>query len=344
LYPFTIIVSILMKAIVLEGIHQALELQEVPTLQPEPDEAIVQLRAAAFNHRDWWIQKGQYAGLKFPIILGSDGAGIVSHIGERVDKNWIGKEVILNPGMNWGNNPKAQSKDFHILGLPQNGTFAQYVKVPAQCLHPKPPHLSFEEAAALPLAGLTGYRALFSRAQWTTQDQLLITGIGGGVALLTLQFALALGGKVYVTSADEEKLQKAQNLGALGGINYKIQDWHKQLQAMAGFFDVIVDSAAGEGFPKLAELAAPGGRIALYGGTQGNIKEIVPARLFWKQLSVLGSTMGTESEFKAMLELVSQHQVHPIIDRVFPLEEAEQAIRRMDNARQFGKIILSISH
>jgi NADPH:quinone reductase-like Zn-dependent oxidoreductase len=332
-----------MKAIVLENMYAPLLVKEVPDLKAGAGEAIVKIKTAAFNHRDWWIQKGQYAGLKYPCILGSDGAGIVTEVGEGVDTNWLNKAVIINPGINWGNNPKAHSKDFRILGLPDDGTFAEYVKIPATQLYHKPAHLSFEEAAALPLAGLTGYRALFSRAEYSPDEKLLITGIGGGVALTILQFAVAAGGKVYVTSGSEDKIEKAVELGAIGGVNYKHEEWYKDLQQLAGGnFDVIIDSAAGEGFAKLIEISNVGGRLVFFGGTKGNIKEIVPGRAFWKQLSMLGTTMGNDQEFKDMVKFVEEKQIKPIIDKVFPMSEAEQALRRMDDARQFGKIILKI--
>ena len=333
-----------MKAIVLESLYAPLQIREVPESEAGSGEALVKIKTAAFNHRDWWIQKGQYAGLKFPCILGSDGAGTVAAIGEGVHPDWLGQEVIINPGMNWGSNPNAHSKDFKILGLPDDGTFAEFVKVPASNLYRKPAHLSFEEAAALPLAGLTAYRALFTRAAYLPEEKLLITGIGGGVALITLQFAVAIGGTIFVTSGSAEKIEKARQLGATGGINYKNTEWFKELQQLAGGgFDVIVDSAAGEGFAKLIELSNVGGRLVFFGGTKGNIQEIIPGRAFWKQLSMLGTTMGNDAEFQAMLNFVAEKQIKPVIDRVFPMQEAEQALRRMDDARQFGKIILQIS-
>jgi zinc-binding alcohol dehydrogenase/oxidoreductase len=330
-----------MKAIVLEGINQPLVLKDLPDLHPGAGEVVVSVKAAAFNHRDWWIQKGQYAGLKFPVTPGSDGAGIVLSVGEGVDKNWLNREVIINPGINWGNSPKAHSPAFKILGLPDNGTFAEQVLVPAENLYAKPAHLTLEEAAALPLAGLTGYRALFNRADYQPAENLLVTGVGGGVALIVLQMAVASGGKVWVTSGSEDKIEKARQLGATGGVNYKNEDWYKNLHAEGGF-DVIIDSAAGEGFAKLIEIVNPGGRIVFFGGTKGAIKEIIPGRVFWKQLSLLGTTMGSDAEFAAMLRFVEEKQIKPIIDKIFPLAEAEAALRRMDDARQFGKIILTL--
>jgi NADPH:quinone reductase-like Zn-dependent oxidoreductase len=331
-----------MKALVLEAMHQPLQLKEVETPKVASDEILVKIHAAALNHRDVWIQKGQYAGLKYPIILGSDGAGVVAGIGEGVDKSWMGKEVIINPGLNWGESEKTHSKAFKILGLPDDGTFAEYVKVPALYVLPKPAHLSMEQAATLPLAGLTAYRALFTRANLQAGDRVLVTGAGGGVAQFLIQFALAAGAKVFVTSGSDEKIQKAKAVGVSGGANYTHADWVDQLKAQAGNFDVIIDSAAGEGFAKLVELADLGGRIVFFGGTKGVINGLIPARVFWKQLSILGTTMGSEAEFKAMLDFVNNKQLVPGIDKVIPFEEAELAMQYMSEGAQFGKIVLKI--
>jgi len=332
-----------MKALVLKEIKSAFEIQEIEKPQPKPGEVLVKIVAAAFNHRDLWIQKGQYAGLKFPITLGSDGSGTIEAIGENTNSHLIGRKVVINPSQNWGNNPKAQSKEFKILGLPESGTFAEYVCVPADNVLLKPSFLSFEETAALPLAGLTAYRALFSRAKTTKEDTVLISGVGGGVALFAMQFALAIGAKVFVTSGSDAKIAKAKKLGAAGGINYNKENWHKKLLEESGGFDVIIDSAAGESFNKLIDVAKPGARIAFYGGTNGNINNLNPQKIFWKQLSLLGSTMGTVEEFNAMIQFVEEYQIKPVLDGVFAFSEAQKAIERMAQKEQFGKIILSFN-
>lgn len=332
-----------MKAMVLEGINQPVVLQDVPDLQLGENEVIVALSAAALNHRDVWIQKGQYAGLKFPIILGSDGAGVVAQVGSAVSRNWLGKEVIINPGMDWGDNLRAQTRQFKILGLPDNGTFAQAVKAPAENLFEKPAHLSFEQAATLPLGGVTAYRSLITRGQLKAGERVLITGVGGGVAILAFQFALATGAHVYVTSGSDAKLDRAKQLGAIGGANYRAEDWDKQLRAQVDGFDVIVDSAGGEGFSKFLELAAPGGRIISFGATLGSPKSFDLRRIFWKQLDLCGSTMGTPEDFARMVELVEAKRIQPVVDKVFPLADAQAALDRMSAAEQFGKIVLSIA-
>jgi NADPH:quinone reductase-like Zn-dependent oxidoreductase len=331
-----------MKAIVLQGVNTPFSLQDFDAPQLSPGEVLIRLHAAAFNHRDVFISKGQYAGLKFPIIPGSDGAGVVVEANGDLGQSWVGKEVIFNPGHHWGEDERAQSNSYTITGLPEHGTFAEFVKMPVGNLVHKPSHLSWEEAAALPLAALTAYRALFSRAQLSSGERVLITGIGGGVALMGLQMATAMDCKVWVTSGDEQKIARATELGAAGGVNYRDEHWPKQLKELAGAFDVILDGAGGKGFASLLDLAAPGARIAIYGGTTGKIPDLSPQKIFWKQLSILGSTMGSDTDFDQMVSFVELHKIVPVVDTVFPLVAADEAARRMDAGGQFGKIVLKI--
>jgi len=329
-----------MKAVVLEGAERPLILKEVDKPALKAGEVLVKIKAAALNRRDYWITVGQYAGIKYPSILGSDGAGVVAEAADDADKRWIGREVIINPGHDWGSHPEFQSKEFKILGLPEDGTFAEYVKVRSEYLHNKPAHLDWEQAAALPLAGLTAYRALFTKGRAEKRNKVLITGVGSGTGSFALQFAHAAGCAVFVTSGSGEKIEQAKQLGAAAGVNYKAQDWAEQLQHLSGGFDVIVDSALGEGFAKLPDICNPGARIVFFGGTAGNIPELNGRKIFWKQLQILGTTMGTPEEFSAMVSFVNEHQLVPVIDEIFPLADAEKAIRKMERSSQFGKIIL----
>ena len=332
-----------MKALVLDGVNLPLAYKEVADPVPGAGEVVVAIKAAALNHRDLWIQKGQYAGLKFPIIPGSDGCGEVVECGADVDASWRGRSVIINPGFAWGERPVAQADSFRILGLPDDGTFAEKVKVPAVQLAPKPAHLDLPHAAALPLAGLTAYRALFSRAVLREGERVLITGVGGGAALFALQYAVAAGGEVYVTSSSDEKIASAAKLGAAGGANYKQAGWDKTLKQQAGSgFDVIVDSAGGEGFSRLIDLASPGGRIVFFGATRGDAPGFALRKVFWKQLSILGTTMGSPEDFNAMVQFVEKHRICPVADRVFPISEGNAALAAMDAAEQFGKIVLTV--
>lgn len=320
-----------MKALVFTGVHQPLAYRDVDPPEPTTEQVVVQLKAAALNHRDNWITKGMYPGLRDNVILGSDGAGVVA-----------GREVILNPSVNWGDNPRYQAPDYYILGMPIDGTFAEQIAVAPTQLVDKPPHLSFEQAAALPLAGLTAYRTLISRCQLQAGERVLISGVGGGVALFACQFALAAGAEVFVTSSSAAKIETAVSLGAAGGANYREAGWHKKLGKETGGFDVIIDSAGGDGFADLVKLCRPGGRIGIYGGGRGTINGLSPQIIFFKQISIHGSTMGSDQEFADMVAFVNEHQLVPVVDSVFALAEGNEALARMDAGQQFGKIVLRI--
>ena len=329
-----------MKAIVLEAADKHLVLKEVETPALQAGEALVQIKAAALNRRDYWITIGKYAGIKYPSILGSDGAGIVTGVGSDADKGWLNKEVIINPCHNWGSHDEYQNRDFSILGLPEDGTFAEYVKVKTEYLYAKPTHLSWEHAAALPLAGMTTYRALFTKGKAKKGDKVLITGIGGGTGTFALQWAVATGCQVFVTSGSGQKIERARQLGACAGVNYKAQDWAQELQQLSGGFDVIIDSALGKEFDKLLDISNPGGRVVFFGGTAGNIPPLNGRKIFWKQLQILGTTMGSPDDFKGMVDLVNKHKIEPVIDEVFPLAQAQKAVDKMENSSQFGKLVL----
>lgn len=314
-----------------------------PEPQPAAGEAVVAIRAAALNHRDVWIKTGQYAGLKWPCQPGSDGAGVVMAVGDGVDAAWSGREVVINPSFDWGSDEQTQGPNFTILGLPRAGTLAEKISVPVAQLSEKPAHLSWEEAAALPLAGLTAYRALFARARLRAGERVLVTGIGSGVAWFALQFAVLCGADVWVTSSSAEKIAKAIALGAKGGFHYTRVGWAVEATKIAGMFDVIVDSAGGAGFGDLIDLAAPGGRIVFFGGTRGNGPALPLRKIFWRQLSLLGTTMGSPADWSAMLEFVALHRVRPVVSEVFPLARAGEAFALMERGGQCGKIVVRIS-
>lgn len=331
-----------MRALQITGENQ-LAVVTVATPQPGPGEALVEIRAAALNHRDVWIKAGTYAGLRYPCIPGSDGAGVVAAVGEGVDAGWVGRDVIINPSFGWGTNERAQGTEFSILGMPRDGTLAESIAVPVGQLTPKPARLSWVEAAAVPLAGLTAWRAISSRAQLVGGERVLVSGIGGGVALFALQFAVAHGAETWVTSSSAAKIERAVQLGAKGGADYTVAGWQKEFTGRAGQFDVIVDSAGGPGFEALLDLAAPGGRIVFYGATHGNPPMLSMRKVFWRQLSLLGTTMGSPSDWWAMTNYLERHEIKPVVSDVIPFERVGEAFALMERAGQFGKIVVEIS-
>lgn len=332
-----------MRALRFTAINQ-LEIADVPAPQPAAGEALVSIKAAALNHRDVWIKLGQYAGLKFPCIPGSDGAGVVEAVGEGMDRSWLGREVIINPSFGWGENDAAQGADFSILGLPREGTFAEKIVVPVIQLSGKPAHLSWEEAAALPLAGLTAWRSVVTRGELLPGQRMLVTGIGGGVALFALQLGVVHGADVWVTSSSTDKIARAVQLGAKGGVNYTEENWGPNLlQAAGGMFDVIVDSAGGPGFESLIDLAAPGGRVVFFGATRGNPPVLPMRKVFWRQISLLGTTMGSPADWQSLVQFVAQRKLKPVVSEIIPFDRAADAFALMERSGQFGKIVLRIS-
>ncbi|MBL7994842.1 zinc-binding dehydrogenase [bacterium] len=334
-----------MKAVVLRDIGslEKLSYEDVAFPIVKSGEAVVRVKAAALNHRDWWIVQGLYAKIKVPVILGSDGAGEVVNVGDPKDEGFVGKQVVIHPSLSWGDNSRAQSKDFRILGMPDNGTLAEYVTVPLSNIFEKPEYLTDEESAALPLGGLTAYRALFVQGKLQEKDVVLITGIGGGVASLAMQMALAAGAIVMVTSGHEEKIQRAVKAGIAFGSNYNDEDFFKKLTAAAesyGGIDLIIDSAGGKGFGDLMALIKPGGRIVNFGATAGNPESFDLRKMFWKQITLQGSTMGTHEDFGNMIAFFRLHRIKPLIDKVFLLKDVVNAFQRMKDGIQFGKIVL----
>ncbi len=342
-----------MKAIVLHELNgpDSLSYEDHSEPEPGPGEVLVKLKAAALNRRDVFVTQGQYPGAKpeaLPVILGSDGSGELVGIGDQVEgviegTPPVNSDVVIHPSLYWGDSLRIPGKDYRILGLPENGTYAQYVKVPAENVFRKPAHLLHDEAAAIPLAALTAYRALVTRGGVQEGETVLIPGIGGGVATFLVQIATALGARVFVTSSDDEKIESAKrDLGAEGGVNYGSDGWQKELRSMAGGVDLSVDSIGGEVFDALATVANPGGRIVSFGATRGPVPKMVLPKIFLKQLDVLGTAMGSAQEFGEMLKLYEDRGLKPKIDSTYPLQEATTAQKRMEAGDNFGKIVLNI--
>ncbi len=321
------------------GGPERLVVEDIPQPRPGHGEVLVRVRAAALNHRDLFITRGLYPQITLPVLLGSDGTGEIAALGEGVRGLEIGAHVIIDPMLGWGTDAQRRSSDATILGMPHPGTFAEYLSVPAENVYPKPRSLSTEEAAAIPLGGLTAYRALFTRGALRSGESVLIPGVGGGVQTFVLLFAKHAGARAIVTSSSEEKLERARALGADLTLNYAANPaWDKDVRKN-GPIDLVVDSSGGETLAKALGTLRPGGRVVTYGGTHPEAAiRLFP--LFWNELSILGSTMGSPRDFRAMLALFDQG-LKPAVDCVFPLSEIVAAMHRMDEAAQFGKIVLS---
>jgi zinc-binding alcohol dehydrogenase/oxidoreductase len=339
-----------MKAILLkqtgkiEDLEKNLVIEDIHRPDINDDEVSIKIKYASLNHRDLWITKGLYAGIKLPIVLGSDCSGIIEDKGRSVKNFSIGDEVIVNPGLNWGDNELYRGKNFKILGLPDNGTLEEYIAVNCTYVYKKPAHLKPEEASAVPLAGLTAYRATIVKGELNKDKKVLITGIGGGVSTFALLYAVNSGADVYVTSGDENKINKAIELGAKNGVNYKAENWDKEiLEKNRDGFDLIIDGTGGETISKCLNVINTGGRIVNYGATTGNVSNFELRKVFWKQVSLLGTTMGSDKDFRCMLKLIEDKKIIPIVDKVFDFENVSEAFIRMDKSEQLGKIAVKIS-
>jgi len=309
-----------------DGGPEVLRYEDVPDPVPRDDEVLVELRAASLNHLDVWIRKGLPSVPK-PRILGADGAGVVAGTETR---------VVINPGIMSGGK-------IHIVGETMDGTHAELIAVPRDSLHLIPDSLSFEDAAAFPLVFVTAYRMLVTRARVQEGEWVLIWGIGGGVATAALAIAKALGAKVAVTSSSDEKLARARELGADLGINHTTGDVVATVkEATGGGAHVIVDDVGEATWKRTLEAARAEARILVCGATTGPNPPAALHRLWWKQLSILGSSMGTPEDFQGAFDLVVAGKALPVVDRVYPLADTRAAHERLEAGEQFGKIVLSI--
>lgn len=335
-----------MKAVLLRqlGGPEQLSIEDVAIPEPGPGQVRIRLHASALNRRDVWITLGQYPGIRLPSGMGSDGAGVVDQLGSDAPTDLLGQEVVIYPAYDWGSDPRFPSPTFRVMGMPDPGTFVEYLCVPAGHVFVKPTHLNWEQAAAIPLAGLTSWRALITQAVAQPGETVLVTGIGGGVATFALKWAVALGARVFVTSGDEAKLEQARQMGAAGGVNYRPDDWDKQLAKLTGGVDVVIDGTGGPSFKGCLSVLKPAGRLVVYGATAGNTPGLDMVRLFFRQARIIGSTMGSPEEFAAMLRFVADHRIEPAIDQVFPLDQAVAAHQRLLAAEQLGKIVLQMTN
>jgi NADPH:quinone reductase-like Zn-dependent oxidoreductase len=309
-----------------EGGPEVLRYEDAPDPVPGPDEVLVELRAASLNHLDLWMRKGLPSVPK-PRIPGADGAGLLAGTGER---------VVINPGL-------AHNGRVEILGEHRDGTHAELVAVPRSAVHPIPGGLSFEEAAAFPLVFLTAYRMLVTKARIEEGEWVLIWGIGAGVATASLAIAKALGARAIVTSSSDEKLEKARALGADEVVNHATEDVPARVRELTGGGANIVVEHVGEAtWQRSLSAAAVSGRVVVCGATSGQNPPASLSRVWWKELTIFGSTMGTADDFLGAYELVASGRARPVVDSVFPLAEAAAAHERLERGEQLGKVVLRI--
>jgi NADPH:quinone reductase-like Zn-dependent oxidoreductase len=316
--------------------------EHVDDPRPAAGETLVKITRAAFNRRDVFISQGLYPGIQLPCIPGSDGVGTVAAHGDGVQGAPVGTRVVIDPTLGWGPDQRIWQRTAQVLGMPHQGTFAEYIAVPAGNVHPAPASLSDDEAAAIPLAGVTAYRALVSRGRCTKDDVVLLPGVGSGVQTFVLLFAKKIGAKVIVTSSSEEKLARAKAMGADVAINYKTSEkWEKEVAAVDGGPSLVVDSAGGDTLSKAINVTRYGGRVVIYGGTLGDAK-IRPYSVFWRQLDIMGSSMGSPRDFAEMLALFDG-SLKPAVDRVYALDDVVEAAEKMNGGEQFGKVVLAVA-
>lgn len=318
---------------------------------PGPGEAVVRVRAAALNHLDLWTLSGGLGiDLDFPFVLGADGAGIVASVGRDTGGLKPGDRVLVNPALSCGSCEYCRAGEqstctrFEMLGEHRDGTLAEYVKVPATNCFPFPASFSFEQAAALGVTFITAYRMLFTRARLQPGEWILITGIGGGLALSLFQLARPLAGKVFVTSSSGAKLARAEEMGADGGVNYKTADVGKEMRRLTAKrgVDLVADSAGGPSVDQSLRSLRKGGRLVIAGATAGRTAEFDVRRLFWNQLQIIGSTMGSDGDVSEMLRYVTGSGIEPMIDRVFTLDDGPEAVAYLATGEQFGKVVVTV--
>lgn len=352
------------KAVVLEKgaageIGYPLKLVEVPRPSPRESELLVRVIAAGLNHRDVFIRQNLYPGIALGVPLLADGVGMVESTGSAaLESSWIGKRVVLAPGRGWTSSPEGPEPvngPYAILGGTKHcpvGTLQEFVAIGAAEVEEAPDHLDDAQAAALPLAGLTAYRALFAKSgNAKPGHNILITGVGGGVALIALQFACAAGCSVFVTSGSERKLEEAKRLGASGGTLYKGDEWEKairdQLPADRKYVDAVIDGAGGDMVERATKLLKPGGVIVSYGMTLGPVLPF-SMRAVTRNIELRGSTMGSRREFSEMIDFVRTKRIVPIVSRIVKgiedLEAVDSLFEDLRTGRQFGKLVVYIKN
>ena len=332
------------------GGPSVLKVEDVAMPEPGAGEVLIGLRAAALNHLDLFVRNGGVPKTPLPHIGGADGAGVVLENGPQTGGLAVGTRVFFDPGLSDGiceycaRGEHSLCDRWEILGEHRDGTFAQAVVVPEVNVRPIPDGLGFEEAAAFPLVFLTAWRMVVTKARVRPGETMLILGIGGGVAIAALQIAKNAGAQVFVTSGSEEKLARARELGADVLINHRTSDFSKEVWGLTKKrgVDIVIDDVGAATWAGSVRALARGGRLVTCGATSGPKPDEDIRRIFQKQITIYGSTMGTRQDWEQLTRLLAAGRLKPIIDRTFPLAEAAAAQERMERAEQFGKIVLSI--
>lgn len=311
----------------------------LPVPQAQPGTVLVRLTHSALNRRDALIAAGEYLPTAPQSVMGSDGVGIIARVGPECSCT-MGDRVVINPVLEWGALERIPDRrTIRTLGVPDDGTFAEFLRIPCDNIRPAPPHLSDVEAAALPLAGLTAHRALFSRGGLAGGETVLITGIGGGVSIFALQMAVAVGARVFVTSRTPDNIDAAVRLGAAGGVSTEAAGWEGALRGQMGRADLVVDSVGGDDFALLPGLCTEGARIVVLGAVAGSPPDFPVPMLFYKQLDVRGTSVGSPRDFDSMLALVEQHKIRPVVSAEFDLADFAEGLSFLVGARPPGKVV-----
>jgi NADPH:quinone reductase-like Zn-dependent oxidoreductase len=334
------------------GGPDVLTYEEISTPNPGPGEVLVELHAAALNRVDLWVRNG-WPGLKLelPHISGSDGAGVVAALGSGVEGFQEGDRVVINANLGCGRCDQCRAghdnrcRDWHLLGETIRGTLAEYVVVPAQNLLTLPDDIHFGPAAAASLVYLTAWHSLITRGALRPGESVLVVGASGGVNTACIQVAKFAGADVYVVGSNKEKLALAESLGAHKLIDRSLEEnWSKAVYLATDRkgVDVVVDNVGAGSMMMSMRSAKKGGRILTVGNTGGAKFEIDNRFIFGKHLSIIGSTMGTLSDFATVMGLVFEGKLQPVIDKTFPIQETPEAQRRLEAGDQMGKIIIDI--
>lgn len=315
------------------GTAQVLRPGEYPDPAPRPGWITVALRASALNWHDVLVRQGRY-GSPLPHIIGADGAGVRADTGE---------QVVIMPSLNWGARDDAPGADWEILGDHIPGTYAELVSVPADCVAPKPAGLSWVEAAALPLVGVTTYRALFTRGRLRTGESMLVIGAGGGIATTAIALAVAAGARIVATSSCTDTIERAVSAGAVGGVLHTEPEWPEHARALSpdhAGFDLILDPVGR--WSESVRALRPGGRLVVLGANAAQIAHMDIRGFYFGQFDLLGTTMGSPRDFAGLLDLIDRRSVRPpVIDREFPLDRAAEAHEYLEHGRAFGKCVLT---